>query len=453
MREFDLNIEKVLENWEVRHAVRELIANAFDEQVLTGTQPAEIKKDENGAWHIRDYGRGLNYKHFTQNENPEKINHPNLIGKFGVGLKDAFATFDRNGVKVEIRSKYGTFSGKHAKKAGFDDITTLHVSIEPATDENFVGTDCILYGCNDREVEEAKKFFLIFSGHETLETTKFGEIIDPEDEIPSIYVNGIKVAEEPNFAFSYNITSPTAALKKALNRERSNVGRGAYTERVKDILMAAESESVCAKMLEEFKKMTSGVQRDELKWLDVQVKFIKLLNEKGGVIFVTASEYAEANGRKREIVEESGKEIVFVPDSLMSKIDNDRISITGLSEVISDYMNSFEYEFVDDKDLSTEEKAVFRLKQSVIELVFPDYNGEILISEKLRNVEEDDTLGVCEDDQRIILLRKVLSDSTDFLGTLAHELIHAKSGASDCSRLFENYLTRCIGELLNKAVS
>ena len=199
--------------------------------------------------------------------------------------------------------------------------------------------------------------------------------------------------------------------------------------------------------------MTSGVQRDELKWLDVQVKFIKLLNEKGGVIFVTASEYAEANGRKREIVEESGKEIVFVPDNLMSKIDDDHISITGLSEVISDYMNSFEYEFVDDKDLSTEEKAVFRLKQSVIELVFPDYDGEILISEKLRNVEEDDTLGVCEDGQRIILLRKVLSDSTDFLGTLAHELIHAKSGASDCSRLFEDYLTRCIGELLNKAVS
>ena len=42
MREFDLNIEKVLENWTVAHAIREIIANALDEQVLTGTKDIEI---------------------------------------------------------------------------------------------------------------------------------------------------------------------------------------------------------------------------------------------------------------------------------------------------------------------------------------------------------------------------------------------------------------------------
>jgi hypothetical protein len=31
-REFDLNIERVLENWTVVHALREVIANALDEQ-------------------------------------------------------------------------------------------------------------------------------------------------------------------------------------------------------------------------------------------------------------------------------------------------------------------------------------------------------------------------------------------------------------------------------------
>jgi hypothetical protein len=35
MKNFDLNIDKILENWEVFHAVRELIANAIDEQILT----------------------------------------------------------------------------------------------------------------------------------------------------------------------------------------------------------------------------------------------------------------------------------------------------------------------------------------------------------------------------------------------------------------------------------
>jgi len=55
---FDLNIVKVLENWEVSDAIREVIANALDEQLLTGTKEIEITKKA-GTWHIRDFGRGL----------------------------------------------------------------------------------------------------------------------------------------------------------------------------------------------------------------------------------------------------------------------------------------------------------------------------------------------------------------------------------------------------------
>ena len=58
-RRFDLNIEKILDNWEVYHAVREIIANALDEKTLTRTQDISIFKDSSGKWHIRDYGRGL----------------------------------------------------------------------------------------------------------------------------------------------------------------------------------------------------------------------------------------------------------------------------------------------------------------------------------------------------------------------------------------------------------
>ncbi len=38
MKKFDLNIDKILDNWEVEHAIREIIANAIDEQKLTGSQ-------------------------------------------------------------------------------------------------------------------------------------------------------------------------------------------------------------------------------------------------------------------------------------------------------------------------------------------------------------------------------------------------------------------------------
>ena len=42
---FDLNIDKVLEHWTVPFAIRELIANALDEQALTGTAEPVICKD------------------------------------------------------------------------------------------------------------------------------------------------------------------------------------------------------------------------------------------------------------------------------------------------------------------------------------------------------------------------------------------------------------------------
>lgn len=122
VKEFDLNIEKILENWENYHAIREIIANALDEQVLTNTRDIEIKQAKDGWWHIVDYGRGLNYHHLTQNENEEKLSNDKLIGRFGVGLKDALATLYRHGVDVKIKSKYGIIKLKTASKVGFDDI-------------------------------------------------------------------------------------------------------------------------------------------------------------------------------------------------------------------------------------------------------------------------------------------------------------------------------------------
>ena len=103
IRAFDLNIEEVLENWEVEHALREVIANALDEQVISKTAEIEISKDKQGDWHVRNFGRGLQIEHFTLNENQEKLNAlSGVIGKFGVGLKDALATFHRRGVGVVI---------------------------------------------------------------------------------------------------------------------------------------------------------------------------------------------------------------------------------------------------------------------------------------------------------------------------------------------------------------
>src|SRR5215469_15803137 len=148
-RLFDLNIEKILEAWNSAHAIRELIANALDEQTLSNTRDIEIQK-RNGAWIIRDYGRGLRYEHFTQNENPEKLNAVGrVIGKFGVGLKDALATLDRGGVQIEIQSKHAVITLAQRAKHDFRDVVTLHAAIEPPRDRSFAGTEIRLSGLQD----------------------------------------------------------------------------------------------------------------------------------------------------------------------------------------------------------------------------------------------------------------------------------------------------------------
>jgi hypothetical protein len=167
MKKFDLNIEKVLEDWEVYHAVREVIANALDEQALTNTSEIKIVK-EKGEWHIRDFGRGIKYEHLTQNECDEKLKNPEkVIGKFGVGLKDAFATFDRKNIKVLIKSKFSDITLGKSSKADFEDITTLHALVSEPSNPKMKGTDFILRGIKDKDIELAKEFFLKFSSSAT----------------------------------------------------------------------------------------------------------------------------------------------------------------------------------------------------------------------------------------------------------------------------------------------
>jgi len=244
MKKFDLNIEKILENWETKHAAREIIANAIDEQKLTGSKEIEIFKDASSNWHIKDYGRGLKHEHFTQKENDEKLNHDGIIGKFGIGLKDALATFERKGIEVKMQSRYGDISLGKSQKSGFDDLITLHAYISEPSNPSLVGTEFILKNISDFDIQQAKNLFLKFTNERVIEKTKHGDVLQKAGNQGNIYINGVLVAFEENFLFSYHITSLNAAIKKAINRERTNVGRTAYANTVKAILLDCGSEEI-----------------------------------------------------------------------------------------------------------------------------------------------------------------------------------------------------------------
>lgn len=454
MKKFDLNIEKILENWETFHAIRELIANALDEQLLTRTKEVEILK-KNYSWVIRDFGRGLKYSHLTQNENQEKLSNTSVIGKFGIGLKDAFATFDRKGVSVTAKSKHSQISMCKSEKEGFKDIMTLHAIIEEPIDPYFTGTEFELNGVTDNDIEKAKELFLKFSNENIIESTKQGQVVEKKGVFGNIYINGVKVAEEENFLFSYNITVLNAPIKKALNRERSNVGRSAYTASVKKILLASSSKDVAQILAKDLTNIDRGTAHDELMWIDIQEHSVKILNQQGKYLFVTSFEAME-HPDMIDQAKNSSHEVIVIPENLKDKIHNatdlSGEPIIDIGQFVSNYNDSFKFKFIEPYQLNHSEKDIYKFTQKILGLLGhqPLKVKAIKISSTMRNdfFSDVETLGCWDEEtESIVLSRKTLNTLAEYSGTLLHELTHATTGHTDVTRAFETSLTKAIGNL------
>ena len=458
-RKFDLNIEKILEDWESYHALREIIANAIDEEILTGTEDIQIYK-KNNIWHIRDFGRGLNYEHLTQKENNEKLENPNVIGKFGIGLKDALATLDRKGINVIIKSKHGDIRLDKSEKLGFEDVITLHALIHPPSEPSIKGTLFILEGITDSDIVKAKNLFFKFSNDQVLETTPIGDVLKKGSREGRIYINGVKVAEEENFLFSYNITSLTKSIRKSLNRERTNVGRTAYTPRVKSILLSCKSKKVAENLVDDLKNYSSGTIHDELKWIDIQEHAVKILNVQEKTIFITSEELLYQSSAIEEAVS-MGYKVQTIPGNLRDRLrgssDIQGRPMIDLDQFRIVYDDSFSFEFVDISNLRDREREIYNMTENIFVLIGGKPSRvQVKISNKMMKdfSSHHETTGVWEPKSRMIIIkRSQLKDLATYSGTLAHETAHATSGASDSSRLFELELTRFLGILCSKILT
>lgn len=457
VRAFDLNIEEVLENWQVEHALREIIANALDEQVISQTAEIQISSDEAGDWHIRDFGRGLRIQHFTLKENREKLGAPSgVIGKFGVGLKDALATFHRRGVGVLIRSSFGTYRLRQEHKVGFDDILTLHVDYDD-TPNSIQGTEFILRGVTAATMASAKALFLKFAGEEVLETNDYGQILRRKAEAARVYILGVAASEEPNFLFSYNINSLTASMRAKLNRERLNVGRSTYSERVRSILKNAKSDAVEEALVEQVAARAAGSQADEMGWIDISQMALNLLHQRRRVAYLTEGELQSNPGVLTNATSD-GYEIVVITDQQKAKLTGqplvDGPPVRTLEQYVHEYNESFEYRFIAPAALTSQERLVYEKTREILRLVELSDSRipEVRISETMR-VTSDDTDGVWDRSIPAIVVKRSKLGSVDgYAATLLHEVGHAVTGTGDATREFEKVLTEYLGKTAKAAL-
>jgi hypothetical protein len=202
-------------------------------------------------------------------------------------------------------------------------------------------------------------------------------------------VTGLLVAQEERFAFSYNIVSLTAPMLKALNRERTNVGRTAYADRVKRMLLACQSEEVATVLATDLANIENGTHHDEVNWTDVAVHACQILNGRKKVIFVTAAELSAARDTVDHAIQD-GYDVVAIPGNVRGALvdlkDLQGNPVRDLTTYQAEWSSSFEFNFVPREKLSAPERTIFDKWQRILRLVggLPAPVREVKISETMR---------------------------------------------------------------------
>ena len=299
-----------------------------------------------------------------------------------------------------------------------------------------------------------------FSDAEIIEETKYGSVLESVDdgEANRHYINGVLASEEENFLFSYNITNLTKAMRKALNRERTNVGRTTYTSRVKSILKAAKSDAVLSELAEQIKTRDLGIQCDEIRWGEIAQIGIEALAERDDKVIYATTEDMLNNPDYLGDIQRDGYTIVTVSDSDRERITNENVNTFG--DYVIDFQVSFEFEFVEEEDLTPAEKAVYEKTNQIFDLV--GFKPEVRISETMRPESDSstgrlvlhDALGCWDPVSGTITIRRdQLASLSTYSAVLLHEAAHASSGATDATRDFENELTDYLGRVAEVALN
>ena len=220
--------------------------------------------------------------------------------------------------------------------------------------------------------------FMKFSGEEVLETTSYGQILRRQGTTGRIYILGVFANEEPNFFFSYNVTNLTESMKKRLNRERLNVGRTTYADRVKAILKGAKSETVKSTLIDQVEKRATGEQCDEMAWIDISQMALNLMHEARRTAYLTEYEI-QSRPEMLDILRSDGLQVIVVTDQQKEKLRDQALTggqqVRTLEVYQAEFNASFQYKFVDNTKFTPEERRVFEFTPHILALVGMDQKG------------------------------------------------------------------------------
>lgn len=445
---FDLNIKRILTTWQVPHACRELLANALDEHVLCRLdQKAVVMNLHNDRLMIKDQGRGITKFHFVQDESVEKVKNykdSQIIGHFGIGMKDAVAVLARKERTLEIKCRHGRYTFEYKNKYGHDDITTLHVIIHDDVPSDFVGTEITVHPIMEEELNKTKDLFLMFSNKRVLFQCEYGQVLSNEKETSSIYVKGLRIDENQQYQFSYNINEPNKGLRDKMSRDKNSISMGVYSIIVKKILTSTtKHDSLYQKIEKAILEKHSRDLKTDIGYKDVTVHFTKNMETK----IIVTQEQCKTRPHVYDEIKESAQIVSQEQYEIISRSADRRCkTIDEIIKIGTEHDGEINYD-----DMSADEKVTFDQGNEVIQSN-PDIFGSLSIPKIVQNlkVRGSRVSGVHSNGKIHMSYDQLKTGGCAYFGTLAHEHAHQKSGAPDCTSAFEKCLTQMLGKCIDQ---
>lgn len=188
-------------NWGLSHAIREVVANAFDAEKQLGAK-SHVKYDKKSKrLTIRNENTSVRHEDALYFGESSKRG-ADYIGQYGEGLKLALLVFARLGIDVVIKngSQETWKPSMQADKLGVECLT-LDITKADRQENHF---DVVIHDIEEESWEMIRSWFLRLSPATTVKTTSAGELLDDPDFVGKIFVRGVYVTTRQKYDFGYN---------------------------------------------------------------------------------------------------------------------------------------------------------------------------------------------------------------------------------------------------------
>lgn len=203
-----------VQDWGLNDAIRELIQNGTDQQIIDNTNIFKLEYDEDKEeLHIINTKSKLNINTLLLGRS-SKANNDDTVGKFGEGYKIASLVLNRLDKTFTIynneRNELWTSKFKNSKKWN-DKILAFYVSKNETTD---TGLDIVIGNITEDEYYEIENVWLGTNDTYKRITTDYGEILTDEEQKGKVYVNGLSVDIRCDLEYGYNFKAKYITLER-----------------------------------------------------------------------------------------------------------------------------------------------------------------------------------------------------------------------------------------------